>query len=207
MSFSNLKRLSGSLNIIISVLFLFWWGMMGAIIISSGNFNISTLALVRLPGYQLQSVVGLLACILAPIGIIGLYLPHAEKVGKLGLAGSLLGSLGVILYGCMQFDETFTWPVLAVKAPVLLGAGGLMSDPAFLFIYFFMGIVLALGFILFGIAFWRARVFPRWSVLFFSAGALLFGIGMAVMIRTIGLALWVVGWGWMGYLLQREKTA
>ena len=206
MSYSKLQRWSGFMNIFIPVLFLVWWGSLGVITVSSGNIAIQTLDLVRLQGYQLQSIIGLIACILAPIGIIGLYLPQSEKVGKLGLAGSLLSCLGIILYGCMQYDEAFTWPVLAVKAPDLLAASGLMSDPAYLSGYILMGVVLALGFILFGIAFWRERIFPRWSVLFFSAGGLLFGIGMAVMFRTIGLVLWVVGWGWMGYLQSRGKA-
>ncbi len=205
MDYPELRRWSGFFNIIIPGLFLIWWGSLGVLTVSSGNINLPTLDLVRLPGYQLQSIVGLIACILAPIGLIGLYIPFAEKVGKLGLIGSLLSCLGVILYGCMQYDETFTWPVLAVKAPALLGTGGLMSDPAYLFSFFFMGIVLALGFSLFGIALWRARVFPRVTVGFFSIGAILFGIGMAVLFRTIGLALWVVGWGGMGYLLWKEK--
>jgi len=201
MGYSKLKRWNGLFNIVIPFFFLLWWGLMGGLTVSSGNLNITTLALVRLPGYQLQSLVGLIACILAPIGILGLYIPHAEKVGKLGLAGCLLSCLGVILYGCMQYDETFTWPILAAKAPTLLEPQGLMANPAFFGSFIFMGVLLALGLILLGIAFFRARVFPRWAVICFSAGATLFGIGMAVIFRTVGLVAWVVGWGWMGYLL------
>jgi hypothetical protein len=206
MNYSKLIRWSGVLNIFTCGLFLLWWVLMGLITLSSGNLNITTLELVRQNGYQIQSVIGLVACLLAPIGIMGLYLPYAEKVGKLGLAGCLLSCIGVILYGCMQFDETFTWPVLAAQAPALLGTGGLMSNAAYLSIFILMGLVLAIGFILFGIAYWRARIFPRWAVVFFAVGATLFGIGMAIPIRTIGLALWVIGWGWMGCLLWREKA-
>jgi hypothetical protein len=207
MNYSKLFRWGGFLNIVISIVFLLWWGLMAVIVVLSGNLNLSTLELVRLNGYQIQSIIGLFACILAPIGLMGLYMPCAEKVGKLGLIGTLLSCLGVILYGCMQFDETFTWPILAVKAPALLETGGLMSDVAYLSIFLLMGLILALGFILFGIAIWRARVFPRWTVMFFTFGAVLFGIGMAIPIRTIGLILWIIGWEQMGYLLWKEKTS
>jgi hypothetical protein len=207
MNYSKLIRWGGFLNIVISVLFLLWWGLMALIVVSSGTLNLSNLELVRLNGYQIQSIIGLVACLLAPIGIMGLYIPHAEKVGNLGLMGFLLSCMGIILYGCMQFDETFTWPILAVKAPALLETGGLMSNTAFMFIFILMGLILAIGFILFGIAYWRARVFPRWAVIFFTAGATLFGIGMAIPIRTLGLVLWVIGWGRMGYLLWRERAA
>ena len=207
MNNAKLIRWGGFLNIVICVLFLLWWGLMALIVVSSGTLNITTLELVRQNGYQIQSIIGLVACILAPIGMMGLYLPYTEKVGKLGLIGFLLSCMGVILYGCMQYDEKFTWPILAVKAPALLEAGGLFSNVAYLSIFILMGIVFALGFILFGIANWRARVFPRWAVIFFTVGAVLFGIGMAIPIRTLGLVLWVIGWGWMGYLLWKEKAA
>jgi hypothetical protein len=206
MDYPKLTRWSGLLNIFICVLFILWWGLMGIIVVSSGTLNISTLDLVRLNGYQIQSIIGLIACILAPIGLMGLYLPYAKKIGKLGLIGFLLSCVGVILYGCMQFDETFTWPILADKTPALLETGGLMSDPAYMFIFVFMGLVLTFGIILFGIAHWRASIFPRWAVIFFVVGATLFGIGFAIMIRTIGLILWVIGWGKMGCMLWRQKA-
>ncbi len=207
MIYSKLTRWAGFLNIVISIVFLLWWGSMAVIVVLSGNLNLSTLELVRLNGYQFQSIIGLFACILAPIGIMGLYLPFAEKVGKLGLIGFLLSSIGVILYGCMQFDETFTWPILAVKAPALLESSGLMSNASYMSIFILMGVIRAIGLILFGIAHWRARVFPRWTVLFFTLGSVLFGIGMAIPIRTIGLILWVIGWARMGNLLWQKKTS
>ena len=82
-----------------------------------------------------------------------------------------------------------------------------MSNAAYMFIFVFMGVILSVGFILFGVAYWRAKVFPRWAITFFTLGAVLFGIGMAIPIRTLGLVLWVIGWGWMGYLLWRENAA
>jgi hypothetical protein len=207
MNYPKLIRWGGLLDIIICSLLLLWWGLMGAMVVSSGSLNLTTLELVRLNGYQIQSMVGLSACVLAPIGIMGLYLPISGKTGKLGLIGFLLSCMGIILYGCMQYDETFTWPILAAKAPALLEAEGLLANTAYLSIFMLMGLVLAVGFILFGIANWRARTFPRWTILFFTLGAVLFGIGMAIPIRTLGLVLWVIGWGRMGYLLWKEKVA
>jgi hypothetical protein len=171
---------------------------MAVMVLSSGNLNISNLELIRLNGYQVQSIIGLFACVLAPFGIFGLYIPFAEKTGKLGLIGFILSCVGIILYGCMQFDETFTWPVLAEKAPYVLEAGGLISDFHYMAIFILMGSVFAIGFLLFGIANWRAKIFPRWIIIFFTLGSILFSIGMAIPIRTIGLVLWVIGWAQMG---------
>ncbi len=206
MPYTKMIRWSGLLNSFISVLLLIWWCLLGAILVASGNLSLPTVALVRLHGYQLISLLGLLACVLAPLGLVDLYLPYAEKVGKMGLAGFLLSVCGVILYAAMQYEETFSWPILAVKAPAVLGsAGGLMSDPAYLAEYLVMGISFSLGFILLGLALRRCQSFPTWAVLCFTIGAPLFGIGMAVVIRSLGLLLWVAGWGWMGYSQWRKK--
>ena len=206
MDYQKIIRWSGLLNLIVCALFVIWWGLMGIIVISSGTFNISTLDLVKLNGYQIQSIIGLIACVIAPFGIMGLYLPFVNRLGKNGLFGFLLSCIGIILYGCMQYDETFTWPILANKSPALLGTEGLMSDPAYLSIFIIMGIILALGMVLFGIALWQANIFPRWSVICFVIGAILFGIGFGIMIRTLGLIIWIIGWGRMGYLLWKGKV-
>jgi hypothetical protein len=208
MSTYKLTRLSGLFNILGALLFLLWWVILGVMVAASGNFNLTTLELVRLNGYQIVSMAGLLACVVGAIGILGLYLARAEKMGNLGLIGGLLSCAGVILYGGMQYDETFTWPILASKAPALLGAsGGLMADRAYFGSFLFMGVIFAAGFIVLGIAFWRSRVFPGWAILLFTLGAVLFGIGMSMIFRTVGLIAWVIGWGWMGFLLWKGKMA
>ena len=58
--------------------------------------------------------------ILTPISILGLYAKQSEKMGKLGLIGFIMVYLGGMLYVGLQFDEAFTWPILAKHAPILI---------------------------------------------------------------------------------------
>jgi hypothetical protein len=207
MNYKTLGTISGVVNMASGMVFALWWAIMGVMIILSGNFDITTLHLVQLPGYQLQSIIGLLACIVGSLGILGLYLPNAEKVGKTGFLGFVLLFVGVFLYGCMQFDETFTWPVLAQKAPSLLAPEGLMSDIPFLIMFILMGVILVMGALLFGLANYRNGIFPKWSIILFTFGAVFFGVGMSVIIRTLGLVMWVIGWIRMGQYQRKTFLA
>ena len=187
-----------------SALFLLWWVLLGTLL----PVNAPLVDLVLDENWVSVNMLGLIAAVLVPLCLVGLYARQVEKIGILGLLGFLLASFGSILFASLQFEETIAWPVLAIQAPALLDVQGpLISNQAFSTIYLIMGLLYIVGFILFGIATMRAGVLTRWGALLLIISAPLFGAGLfvPVFVRTIGAVLYAVGFAWLGYTLWRLK--
>ena len=146
-----------------------------------------------------NSVLKLLASFLLLVGLVGLYAHQSEAAGPLGLAGFLVAFLGTMLLSGDLWLEAFAFPYLGEVAPRLieqtptgtLAVGGLAS-----FITF------AMGWVLFGVASLRARVFARGAAIVLVAGGLI-GFGFVIFPGAgILLALAV---GWMGFSLGRSE--
>lgn len=71
-------------------------------------------------------------------------------------------------------------------------------------------LLLVVGFVLFGLATWRARVLPRWAGLLVVAGVLIdFAAGFAFggsPPLPVGIVLASAGFAWMGYALATQAT-
>ncbi|MFC0190504.1 hypothetical protein ACFFJY_19670 [Fictibacillus aquaticus] len=109
------------------------------------------------------------------IGLSGIYSRQAEEAGWLGLIGFIFFSLFWLLSMNFSFIEAFVLPLLTTDAPEFVkGIAGLFSGTTstadlgiFPVLAPIAGILYGFGGLLFGIATYRARVFPR------MAGALL----------------------------------
>jgi hypothetical protein len=104
--------------------------------------------------------------VLLLIGLVGLYARQSEAAGPLGLAGFLVAFLGTALNMGFFWAILFLTPILAVEAPVLLDEG---PTPGF----FFTLITFTVGWMLFGVATLRARVYPRIAAIVLIIGAVL----------------------------------
>lgn len=153
------------------------------------------------------------------IGLPGLYAFQAVRAGWLGLAGFLLTFFGIaILEVSTEVTFAFVGPMLAAHHQTqFLLQGGLEPNLGKGFLAYFMPSVLAtpLGFIAFGIATFRARVYPRWA-------AVLIGIGEVATIvmgplksvpsgpfrlDRIGILATALGFAWCGWRLLRQAAA
>lgn len=135
--------------------------------------------------------------LLAGLGIWGLHRAQAQSAGKLSLVGATLISLSflALIYfplGAMQAG--LTPPEYASTRPL----------------FQLVGLMNIFGFILFGIAIYRARIFPRWTGPMLAIGNLLFaallasGGGPVRNAVSIGLALVVL---WMIKFVFRQENA
>jgi hypothetical protein len=105
----------------------------------------------------------LLAVYLLLLGLVGLYARQAAASGTLGL----VAVLGTMLLAGVWWLEAFAVPYAALKAPALVAAtpsGRLLAGRSVSFGGF------ALGWVLFGLASLRARVFPRDAALLLIIG-------------------------------------
>ena len=157
--------------------------------------------------WVLVHTIGYFGLALGLLGLVAVYARQKEQAGKLGLVGFVLAFLGNALTVGAAFLDGYLLPPLLANAPAILGAppadpGPLFGGPAGIVILL-SSLIVTVGFVLFGIATWRAGVLPRWAALIvvlsawfgiaaifspaiFSAGAIVFSIGNA----WLGYAVW-----------------
>jgi hypothetical protein len=144
--------------------------------------------------------------LLVAMGLPGLYLRQAARAGKLGFAGFVLVSLGVLLGGVAFATVQVTiFPYLAQFAPKLLPSGG--TGPASGGVLWLIGpgFLLTIGEILLGIATLRAHIFPRWAGILLIVAGVLTLASIPISANIISLASNVVFYAalaWCGFLLM-----
>ena len=132
----------------------------------------------------------LLSTALLLLGLVGLYTSQSQATGLLGLVGFLTTFLGtVLLVGALWF-MVFGTPSLAAQDPEL--AESVLGQTGYLLMLLFG----AVGWVLFGVATLRARVYPRWAAILLIVGVViaflpipLVGIVFSVTVAYLGFVL------------------
>lgn len=190
-------KFSGFSNIVCAILLILSWFSIGIFMwseISTQNF----LLMVQNPAWIPVNVLYLLATILLIPGIIALYVQQAEKIGTLGLTAFWITILAIIWYICIQFYETFFWPIIASESSILFQAVGFSPTNTIIFTQLILSAIpWTVGFILLGIVTSKAALISRRIIFIFTFGALLFGVGMMFPIRSLGVILF--GYGLIKY--------
>lgn len=185
-------------NMIGVVLLLLWWFSMPVFLpVSEATEDFSKMILDV--DWIWVNTIGLIAVLLLTFGFPVYYLKAFGKYDKMGLIGLILSILGLILYACVQYYETLIWPAAGQLNPELIQVDGAlvsgnMAVAAGLLV---SGAILSLGYILFGISALRNKIHPRIPLWLLIIGAPLFGVGIAFMIRTVGIILFGIGTIWL----------
>ena len=192
MSLQVLSRLVGPVSVVAA-----------ALIVVSQTVNLGLgLALgaqsANSPVHSLKYGLALFAMYALLLALTGLYLRQANAAGKLGLAGYLIAFLGTLLIAGDWWFESFIAPQIAAVAPeVMSGAitGSMAVGAAATFGLF------AVGWTVFGIATFRANVFPRPA-----AGLLILGglVGILAGSTPYQLPL-AIAVGWIGVSLMGSQ--
>ena len=119
--------------------------------------------------FFLPSGVQLLAMALLLIGLVALFIRQAEAFGSLGLAGFAFAFLGTTLAAGAAWSQVFVVLRLAEVAPDVADQGAESVLAGFLLSFLVFGV----GWLVFGVATLRTRVFLRWAVIVLMVGAVL----------------------------------
>ena len=142
-----------------------------------------------------------LAWLLVLLGLPGLYASQRRSMGRLGLAGFLAAFSGTYLIA-VTGNFGFFAPVMAKEAPATLNA--IEQYSPVVVINGLAAILFMIGYLLFGIAMFRARVLARWAAALLAIGtvgtaalAVLpesfnrpFAVPVGVALIGLGLSLW-----------------
>ena len=148
---------------------------------------------------SLRMGLALLAMFALLLALTGLYARQVPESGKLGLVGYLVAFLGTMLVAGDWWYEAFIGPALRERAPEILttAPGGSILIGAAL-----TGLTFAAGWVTFGLASFRAGVFPRRAAVLMAVAGVA-GVLTLISPFQIPLALAV---GWMGLWLVRSGT-
>ena len=148
--------------------------------------------------FFLPSGAQLLAMALLLIGLVALFVRQAEAFGALGLAGFVFALLGTTLAAGAAWSQVFVVPRLAEVAPAVAdqGAGSVLAG--FLLSFSVFGV----GWLVFGVATLRTRVFPRWAVIVLMVGAVISIIPLPSRALIVEIAA-----GYLGFTLLTGRGA
>ena len=160
-----------------------------------GFENVSTIATTGV--YVFVTASFLLAALLLSFGLVGLYASQAESAGYLGILGFLMAFVGTVMFAGFFWAQEFFAPVVAEAAPGLLD-----NIPRWLYFGSVLTFSLfALGWLLFGVGTYKARIYPRWAALLLMIGAVLIIFPLPVPSAVFDVAV-----AWLGLVLLTGRT-
>ena len=208
MKVTNIIRTEGALSLVGAAGILIWWFMM-PIFLPIGDAAEQFQNLVLDPEWIAVNLVGLISILFMILGFPGFYIKHYDIYHTPGFIGLIVALTGLILYAAIQYYETIIWPAAAHYNPELLQVKGALvsGDPLVAAGLLVSGVILGAGYILFGIASFRARSFPKVPVWFLIFGAPLFGNGILFPVRTVGIILFATGTIWMAIAIRKKEVS
>ncbi len=193
---SPLARLAGPLAVAAGVL------MVGAQLVMLPFDPQDHIATTTAPAFQIGGVVYMAGFVALMLFAVASHAWQERSSGKLGVIATLAALIGTMMLGGDLWFETFAVPWLGDEVPtafdaeptVLLALGAISSYLLF-----------ALGWVLYGISSFRARVFPRWiAVAIVVGGVLGFNALLSPWVVPLGLAVAALG-VWMIRAQRRES--
>ena len=142
------------------------------------------------------ALVAMFALLLA---LTGLYSREAPAAGRLGLFGYLAAMLGTLLVAGDWWYEAFIGPVLRQQAPEVLSTA--ISGSILVGAVLTAGIFAA-GWVIFGVASYRAGIVPRRAALLLTVGGF---TGILTLISPFQIPL-AIAIGWLGLWQVRSDS-
>jgi hypothetical protein len=149
------------------------------------------------------------------LGLVGLYLASATRIGGAGLLGFLLAAASLVLYLGKLYWSAFIYPLVATHDPQFVRSYGLNpgADPVDLVvrIVFYLGPVLfATGYAVLGLGLAKAGARPTAALGTMVVGALLVGLwpllpAVVQHLSVLVSIVYTVGAAWVGYLLASDR--
>ena len=142
------------------------------------------------------TIFNFLGALIGLFGITGFYLWQRVEFGIFGLVSYVLVFIGFVLIACIDYMGTFIAPGLSEQELAKMQQGSAMM------VAMISGLIFLVGEILFGIATFRANIFPRIPTVLFMVGFLATPVRTAYpLITFVGLTASGIGIIWWSVTL------
>jgi hypothetical protein len=150
--------------------------------------------------WMVSSVAYLVGGLLLMVALVGLYARQADEAGTFGIVGFVAALVGTGMVMGVMWASLFVAPSLAIEAPAFLDnqnpAGPLNAG------FIVSGLAVALGWAVFGVATFRARVYPRAAAIVLTVGALISFAPLPGTVMLMDVALI-----WLGAITVRSLAS
>jgi hypothetical protein len=169
--------------------------------------------IARTARWRLAHTLHFVGALFALAGIVGIYAQARDRLSTLGTVGFVLSFCGNAMFLGTGMITAFIWPMLAVHAPATVELdGAIFHAPISATAFLLTAVVMTIGYVLFGFALLRTKVYPGVAVVVLVIGAILgmFPPNPATPFPWAGLVLGGVSYGvamvWLGTILWRHKA-
>jgi len=136
----------------------------------------------------------ILAWVLVLGGLVGLYVSQQESVGTLGLVSFVLALVGTVLLVGVLCVQTFYLPVAGISSiRIVVSVVALVTM-----------LVVTVGWFLFGLATFRARIYPRPAAILLMVGA---AFALLIHFAAGEFIFLFAATAWLGFSLFRGKIS
>lgn len=171
--------------------------------IESGDYP----QIVLSPHWKWLALTALCGILLMLVGFYGVYLKIRENSGISGAAGFLLIEAAYLLQACKVTWEYFLYPVIAAhpESAFLIHDKIIRNDPAVTLFRNVSSLVILAGIILFCLALYRSRIYPKPAAVMIFAGALMYASYPAtgLLISITGIFILATGCMLLGWRLMK----
>lgn len=211
MTTAKLIRWSGLPAIVCGVITAVFWVLHPGAADPGAPHDAAFWAAMQTPTYMAVNGSFILVLVTCLFGTIGIYGCQLERVGGLGFAGFVLGFTGTAIFIGAGVFSAFVAPVLATSESmhVLLEPTGPLFHGPLAGLLGGGGVSFAIGFVLLGIATFRAKVLPPIAGILLVVSSPVLGLSPAMpfLARLIGSAIFGIAFTWLGLALWRRPAA
>lgn len=206
----SFERIAGMANIVYALVLLVV-GVLFYFLLPVGDIASNYSLLVNNPSWITLNSLSLLAIIIGVIGLFGMYLRQIKESSILLLSGMIFTLFGLIMKAAATSWEFIVWPAILEKDPAstLLTESLIYKDIGVLAFYGLFTLFFSIGYIIFGVASLKTKIFPKWASLLLVIGGPAYAILLsAPPFGLIGLVLYaiaILGYGFALYKNTKEE--
>jgi hypothetical protein len=159
--------------------------------------------------WQIVMPLMMVSMVLLLLGLVGIYRHQAETAGGFGLVGFVFAFVGTTLGVALMWVFAFVMPALAEAAAPVLDTEeppGILGPAMFLSFLLF-----SIGWLIFGVASLRARVYPILASVFLILGAVIgyliemLPFQIPIPLDILFMAIAIAWMGWIVWLTTKPK--
>lgn len=188
---------TGGLALIAGSLLLTAYAALFPTLLPLGNGAYDFVKVVQSPAWVPLAITSFAGVILMMIGFYTVYSRIRDKAGWVGTAGFLFVEVAYLLQACKVTWELFLYPVIAnhSASAFLLRDAIIKHDPTVVIFRITASVTILIGIVLFCLAIYRSRAFPKLASVLVFAGALVYAIGplFSIFISVAGILTFAVG--------------